>query len=105
MDTEAIKWSLEGCGLRCTPQRHPVTAFFLMEHNRHSTAAEIFDAVNRAIPRECELIYRGLYISALRDTLPIGCRRRVDTRGMPWPAAIARMGNQHGFVVRHSFFN
>ncbi len=50
MDAEAIKRSLEGSGLRCTPQRYAVMAF-LMEHNRHPTAAEIFEAVNCADPR------------------------------------------------------
>ena len=49
MDGEAIKQFLEGSGLRCTPQRYAVMAF-LMEHNRHSTAAEIFEAVNRVHP-------------------------------------------------------
>jgi Fe2+ or Zn2+ uptake regulation protein len=32
MDAETIKRSLEGSGLRCTPQRYAVMAF-LMEHN------------------------------------------------------------------------
>src|SRR5258707_13675167 len=50
MDAEAIKQSLEGSGLRCTPQRYAVMAF-LMEHKRHPTAAEIFEAVNRLDPR------------------------------------------------------
>ena len=50
MDAEAIKRSLEGSGLRCTPQRYAVMAF-LMKHNRHPTAAEIFEAVNRVDPR------------------------------------------------------
>ena len=35
MDAEAIKRSLEGSGLRCTPQRYAVMAF-LMEHNQAS---------------------------------------------------------------------
>ena len=34
MNAEAIRRSLEGCGLRCTPQRYAVMAF-LMERNRH----------------------------------------------------------------------
>ena len=50
MVAEAIKRSLEGSGLRCTPQRYAVMAF-LMEHNNHPTAAEIFEAVNHADPR------------------------------------------------------
>jgi Fur family transcriptional regulator, peroxide stress response regulator len=40
MDAEAIKRSFDDSGLRCTPQRYAVMAF-LMEHNRHPTAAEI----------------------------------------------------------------
>ena len=151
MDVAAIKWSLEGSGLGCTPQRYAVMAFWT-QHNRHPTAGEIFEAVNRVDPRsarattysnlrdlvqaglvrevavegraarfdakgmrhhhficdrcgnvediewydvprpasrslgkrilrECELIFRGLCTKcALRDTLPIRCRRRVDTR-------------------------
>ena len=43
MDAEAIKQTLEGSGLRCTPQRFAVMAF-LMECKRHPTAAEIFEA-------------------------------------------------------------
>jgi len=50
MDAEVIKRSLEGSGLRCTPQRYAVMAF-LLEHNRHPTAAEIFQGVNRLDPR------------------------------------------------------
>jgi Fur family peroxide stress response transcriptional regulator len=46
MDAEAIKGFFDGSGLRCTPQRYAVMAF-LMEHNSHPTAAEIFEAVNR----------------------------------------------------------
>src|SRR2546430_12510017 len=37
-------------GLRCTPQRYALMAF-LMEHNSHPTAAEIYEAVNRLDPR------------------------------------------------------
>jgi Fur family peroxide stress response transcriptional regulator len=46
MDAEAIKRSLQGSGLRCTPQRYAVMAC-LMEHTGHPTAAEILEAVNR----------------------------------------------------------
>jgi len=45
-----MKRSLEEGGLRCTPQRYAVMAF-LKEQNRHPTAAEIFEAVNRVDPR------------------------------------------------------
>ena len=53
MGAEAIKNSLEGSGLRCTPQRFAVMAF-LTNHTGHPTAAEIFAAVNRADPRSFE---------------------------------------------------
>ena len=46
---EQIRQSLEGRGLRCTPQRYAVMAF-LLEHNSHPTAVEIFEAVNRLDP-------------------------------------------------------
>ena len=49
MDAKAIKKSLEGSGLRCTPAAPRVMAF-LLEHTSHPTAAEIFRAVNRADP-------------------------------------------------------
>ena len=50
MDAKAIKRSFDGSGLRCTSQRYAVMAF-LMEHNSHPTAAEIFEAVNRVARR------------------------------------------------------
>ena len=72
MDTEAIKRSLEGGGLRCTPQRYAVMAF-LMEHNRHPTAVEIFEAVNRVDPRSSKAtIYNNL-----RDLVQAGLVREV----------------------------
>jgi len=56
MAAEAIKRSLEGSGLRCTPQRYAVMAF-LIERNRHPTAEEIFDAVeNEAMPKRCSVV-------------------------------------------------
>ena len=50
MDAQSTKRSLETGGRRCTPQRYAVMAF-LMECNRHPTAAEVFEAVNRVDPR------------------------------------------------------
>jgi Fur family transcriptional regulator, peroxide stress response regulator len=76
MDAKAIKRSLEGRGLRCTPQRHAVMAF-LTEHNRHSTAAEIFAAVNRADPRSS----RGTTYNNLRDLVQAGLVREVAVEG------------------------
>ncbi|MFI5110773.1 MAG: Fur family transcriptional regulator, partial [Terriglobales bacterium] len=67
MDAEAIKRSLEGSGLRCTPQRYAVMAF-LMEHNTHPTAAEIFKVVNRVDPRSS----RATTYNNLRDLVQAG---------------------------------
>jgi Fur family peroxide stress response transcriptional regulator len=87
MDAEAIKRSLEGSGLRCTPQRYAVMAF-LTERNRHSTAAEIFEAVNRVDPRSS----RATTYNNLRDLVQAGLVREVavegraarfDAKGMP----------------------
>jgi Fur family peroxide stress response transcriptional regulator len=76
MDVEAIKKSLEGSGLRCTPQRHAVMAF-LMEQTGHPTAAEIFEAVNRADPR-CS---RATTYNNLRDLVQAGLVREVAVEG------------------------
>ena len=87
MNSEAIKRSLEGSGLRCTPQRYAVMAF-LMEQTSHPTAAEIFEAVNRADPR-CS---RATAYNNLRDLVRAGLVREVavegraarfDVKGMP----------------------
>ena len=76
MDAGAIKRSLEGSGLRCTPQRYAVMAF-LREHNRHPTAVEIFAAVNRADPRSSKAtIYNNL-----RDLVQAGLVREVAIEG------------------------
>src|SRR2546422_6812781 len=76
MDAEAIKRSLEGSGLRCTPQRYAVMAF-LMERNRHPTAAEIFEAVNRVDPRSS----RATTYNNLRDLVQAGLVRVMDVVG------------------------
>jgi Fur family peroxide stress response transcriptional regulator len=76
MDTEAIKQSLEGCGLRCTPQRYAVMAF-LMGCHRHPTAAEIFEAVNRMDPRSS----RATTYNNLRDLVKAGLVREVAVEG------------------------
>ena len=87
MDAEAIKRSLEGSGLRCTPQRYAVMAF-LMEQNKHPTAVEIFEAVNRMDPRSS----RATTYNNLRDLVQAGLVREVavegrsarfDLKGMP----------------------
>jgi Fur family transcriptional regulator, peroxide stress response regulator len=84
--SDAIKRSLKGSGLRCTPQRHAVMAF-LMEVPRHPTAAEIFEAVNRADPRSSRAtIYnnlRSLVQAGLVREVAVGGRAaRFDVKGM-----------------------
>jgi len=76
MDTEAIKRSFGGSGLRCTPQRYAVMAF-LMQHNRHPTAAEISEAVNRLNPRSS----RATTYNNLRDLVEAGLVREVAVEG------------------------
>src|ERR1700712_1112460 len=76
MDAGAIKRSLEGSGLRCTPQRYAVIAF-LMKHTMHPTAAEIFEAVNRVDPRSS----RATTYNNLRDLVQAGLVREVAVEG------------------------
>ena len=76
MDAQTIKRSLESGGLRCTPQRYAVMAF-LMECNRHPTAAEIFEVVNRKDPRSS----RATTYNNLRDLVQAGLLREVAVEG------------------------
>jgi Fur family transcriptional regulator, peroxide stress response regulator len=76
MDPEAIKQSLEDSGLRCTPQRYAVMAF-LMDHPKHPTAVEIFEAVNRVDPRSS----RATIYNNLRDLVQVGLVREVAVEG------------------------
>src|ERR1700745_4038414 len=76
MDSERIKRSLEGSGLRCTPQRYAVMAF-LLKHTGHPTAAEIFKAVNLADPRSS----RATTYNNLRDLVEAGLVREVAIEG------------------------
>ena len=76
MDADAVKRSLAGSGLRCTPQRYAVMAF-LMDHTGHPTAAEIFEAVNRVDPRSS----RGTTYNNLRDLVEAGLVREVAVEG------------------------
>lgn len=76
MDVTAVKRSLESSGLRCTPQRYAVLAF-LMECNRHPTAAEIYEAVNRVDPRSS----RATTYNNLRDLVRAGLVREVAAEG------------------------
>jgi len=76
MDAKEIQRALEDSGLRCTPQRYAVMAF-LMEQNRHPTAAEIFKAVNRVDPRSS----RATTYNNLRDLVQAGLVREVAVEG------------------------
>src|SRR5258706_683163 len=95
MDASAIKRSLEGSELRCTPQRFAVMAF-LMECNRHPTAAEIFEAVNRVDPRSS----RATTYNNLRDLVQAGLVREgaVEGRAAPFDAKGMR---HHPFICDH----
>jgi Fur family peroxide stress response transcriptional regulator len=73
---EAIKRSLEGSGLRCTPQRYAVMAF-LIDHAGHPTASEILEAVNRVDPRSS----RATTYNNLRDLVQAGLVREVAAEG------------------------
>ena len=75
-DAKTIRLSLEGSGLRCTPQRYAVMSF-LMEHTGHPTAAEIFEAVNRVDPRSS----RATTYNNLRDLVKAGLVREVAVEG------------------------
>jgi Fur family peroxide stress response transcriptional regulator len=76
VDALAIRKSLEGSGLRCTPQRYAVMTF-LTGHTGHPTAAEIFEAVNRADPRSS----RATTYNNLRDLVKAGLVREVAAEG------------------------
>ncbi|MGE5111720.1 MAG: Fur family transcriptional regulator [Acidobacteriaceae bacterium] len=91
MGAAAIKRSLEGSGLRCTPQRYAVMAF-LMEHTGHPTAAEIFEAVNRVDPRSS----RATTYNNLRDLVKAGLVREVAVEG--------RAGRFDAKGMRHHHF-
>ena len=92
MDVEAIKRSLEGSGLRCTPQRYAVMAF-LREHTRHPTAAEIFEAVNRMDPRSS----KATTYNNLRDLVEAGLVREVAVEGRA--ARFDAKGLQHHHFI------
>ncbi len=76
MNAGKIKSSLEGTGLRCTPQRYAVMSF-LVRHTGHPTAAEIFEGVNRLDPR-CS---RATTYNNLRDLVQSGLVREVAMEG------------------------
>lgn len=76
MAAKPVKEYLRASGLRCTPQRYAVMAF-LLGHNGHPTAAEIFQAVNRTDPR-CS---RATTYNNLRDLVRAGLVREVAVEG------------------------
>ena len=92
MDGDAIKRSLEDGGLRCTPQRYAVMAF-LMKCNRHPTASEIYEAVNRVDPRSS----RATIYNNLRDLVQAGLVREVAVEGRA--AQFDAKGMQHHHFV------
>src|SRR5258707_7425430 len=92
MDSETIKRSLDGCGLRCTPQRYAVMEF-LMECNRHPTAAEFLKAVNRADPGSS----RATTYNNLRDLVQAGLVREVAVEGRA--ARFDAMGMRHHHFI------
>jgi Fur family transcriptional regulator, peroxide stress response regulator len=91
MNAEAIRRSLEDSGLRCTAQRYAVMAF-LADHSGHPTAAEIFEAVNRADPRSS----RATTYNNLRDLVKAGLVREVAVEG--------RAGRFDAKSMRHHHF-
>ncbi len=78
--------------MRCTPQRYGVMAF-LMEHNGHPTAPEIFDGVNRRDPRSS----RATIYNNLRDLVQAGLVREVAVEGRA--ARFDAKGMQHHHFV------
>ena len=67
---------MESSGLRCTAQRYAVMAF-LVDHDGHPTAAQIFEGVNRADPRSS----RATTYNNLRDLVQAGLVREVAVEG------------------------
>lgn len=96
MNADAIRRSLEESGLRCTPQRFSVLAF-LIEQPSHPTAAEIFEAVNRADPR-CS---RATTYNNLRDLVQAGLVREVPIEGRAARFDAARIDARN---LRHHHF-
>ncbi len=90
MATDTIKDSLEDRGLRCTAQRYAVMAF-LMSHQGHPTAAEIFDAVNRVDPRSS----RATTYNNLRDLVKAGLVREVAAEGRAGRFDLEGMRHHH----------
>ncbi len=92
MNAEVVKQSFEDSGLRCTPQRYAVMSF-LMEQNRHPTAVEIFEFVNRLDPRSS----RATTYNNLRDLVQAGLVREVAVEGRA--ARFDAMGLRHNHFI------
>lgn len=90
MDATDIRQSLEGGGLRCTPQRFAVMRF-LLGCKRHPTAAEIFTAVNRLDPRSS----RATTYNNLRDLVQAGLVREVAAEGRAARFDVKGMRHHH----------
>jgi Fur family peroxide stress response transcriptional regulator len=90
MDSDTIKHSIEGTGLRCTAQRYAVMAC-LMDHKGHPTAAEIFEAVNRVDPRSS----RATTYNNLRDLVKAGLVREVAVEGRAGRFDLEGMRHHH----------
>lgn len=91
MDVGTIRRSLEGSGLRCTPQRYAVMAFLMEHHTGHPTAAEIFEAVNRLDPRSS----RATTYNNLRDLVKAGLVREVAVEGRAGRFDVKGMKHHH----------
>ena len=76
--------------MRCTPQRYAVMAF-LLEQNRHPTASEIFEGVNRADPR-CS---RATAYNSLRDLVQADLVREVSVEGRAARFEVKAMQHHH----------
>jgi Fur family transcriptional regulator, peroxide stress response regulator len=90
VNSDSIKRSLEGSGLRCTTQRYAVIAF-LMNHKGHPTAAEIFEAVNRVDSRSS----RATTYNNLRDLVKAGLVREVAVEGRAGRFDLIGMRHHH----------
>jgi len=95
MGSDAIRLSLEESGLRCTAQRYAVMSF-LMDHKGHPTASEIFEAVNRVVPRSS----RATTYNNLRDLVKAGLVREVAVEGRAGRFDATGMQHHH-FICDH----
>ena len=95
MNASAIKSRLADSGLRCTPQRFAVMTY-LLKQAPHSTAVEIFEAVNRIDPRSS----RATIYNNLRDLVQAGLVREVAVEGRAARFDVKGMKHHH-FICDH----